>query len=314
MPDIYTFINNGNQCYFITALQLFLSSDLFKIVVNSSKSTNSTILCLKDIINSNIVHSNEIYNFHSTHNPYLLKQSLGLVNDFFKTMEQQDTWECFLNLLEEFSKLTTTEYVRPKLVYHSDTDPELYKKYIKCLFDHDSKNKKSYINEIFLGCYEITKVCVGCRHKETDFEIFFNIDIVPIDGMSVLNCISKYFETEKVERNCEKCHDNRCGSYKKLSFMKFPKTLILCIRRYDKTHFNAKVNVDKSFSIRRNDRSFLYTLNTIVHHTGRDIDSGHYYITKDDLFINDSNVSKIQQDSILKNSDTAYILTYDLAD
>ena len=320
MKDIYLFINEGNLCYFITALQILVTNNIFKTVVNTypvyhGNKSNKIILLTKQIINSDIKHTIGNYNIHATINPKELKYEFSLLNNFFSTNEQQDTQECLLLLIEEYSKIFSHDYKRKLHSYFKHYTTDQVSKYNNVLKLYDEKTSKSFISEMFLGLFLNIKQCtnIECKFQDYNFEVFLNIILVPKQKYSVVQCIQDYLKTEQVVLNCEKCHNNKF--VKKTSFITMPYILSVFIKRYDEHTFNTRIEINSNFTVPINGTYFKYRLKMIVNHLGHNINSGHYNIDIDNIYKIDNNrIIKINNDNndniIISN--TAYIVIYEL--
>ncbi len=311
--DIYFFLNTGNDCYLISALQVLLLNNTFKQFINNNElgSQGPIIDITRNIINNQIIHEIQNYKFHRISNIHSLKYELSLKNNFFKNYGQQDSQECLLYLIEEYAKIIKNNYTRQRLDYHEKYyNKQDLLKYDKYLEKYDQVYGKSIINEIFIGTYNILKKCNKCSKDTSDFEPFFNIDVIPQKSCILSQCILDYFNIEEVELTCEVCKHNT--HKKKVSIMTFPNTLMIFIKRYNLETFNAEVMIDQELKITSNDKKFTYKLNSVVHHIGNNMNGGHYYISHNDFLINDDKFNHIDRFKMLSNSKSAYIVIYDL--
>ncbi len=308
--DIYLFENSGNNCYFIVAIHAIIDMLQVKKILDTSSVITNTFT---NIINSPIVKVSEGYNIHQLANIEEFKKGLAMSNKFFVSHEQQDSSECFLQILDQFTKENTIKsyrgiYDTPKR--YKDLPENIFNKSLIHLKDYDKKHGYSPVSELYLGQYIFKKTCLNCNDITYSFEEFVNIDLVP-NNTSLTACISEYFKIERVELECDKCHYAYVD--RKINIFKYPNILVICIKRFDDNTYNSSVDITNKLAIKNNDQIIKYSLRLIIHHIGNS-NSGHYYVTlhhgDDYVIINDGHVSKSKNTDFTKS---AYMIFYEIA-
>jgi len=301
--DIYLFENNGNNCYFIVAIHAIIDLIQVKALLDNSSVISNTFM---NIIYSPVVKTTEGCIIHQLANIDEFKKGLAASNNFFVGHDQQDASECFLHILDQFTKENKKKSYRG--LY--DTPKNIVTKSLIHLKDYDKKHGYSPISELYLGQYIFRKICPNCNDTTHSFEEFITVDIVP-NNTSLTNCLFEYFKQERVELKCDKCHYDYMD--RKMNIMKYPNILVICIKRFDENTYNSSVEITNKIAIRNNDNIVKYKLRLIIHHIGNN-HSGHYYVTLHDndsyVIINDAHVSKSKNVDFSKS---AYMVFYEIA-
>lgn len=315
------FYNNGNSCYFNTALQALLSCNEFCECIEASLYKEQGTLRFMDIFNEIIQnkHNPKIY----VYNPILLRRVLSHQNSYFKSPQQQDCHECLIkiiDILHEFLKDDTSHSQNimgdNKRILNKGDGIKADKEW------SNSLNQVSFMNTLFSGQLKSTLECTSCESKRDTFELFNQLSLTlpqtNKNEIDIIECFNYYFRTETLyDIECNKCK-NRTLTLKKLSVWRFPRILILHLNRYiGYGNTNPKNNSVVDFSpyliFKNNGNSLTYTLKCIVNHHGNNPNNGHYncIVSSDKhewLYIDDSSISKYPKESIVSNK--VYMLIY----
>ncbi len=141
---------------------------------------------------------------------------------------------------------------------------------------------------------------------------------------SLLQCLEHFCSPEQLTGDnkyyCEKCR-SRNNSTKILTFQKFPRILVVHLKRFDNRQRKIKkfVRYEKSlpmgkYTNSRKKEKIEYRLSSVLIHEGSSIYSGHYfcYLRVDDdnwYCFNDQRVFPVEESLVMKQ--TPYILFYE---
>lgn len=322
-------VNLGNKCFMISVLQClfstlkltdyflsrqFLEDDPDK--TNSKKKEYYIILSYVQLL-INVWESNQLLK------PKSFTENLSkFVNKYF-TLEQQDSHECLLYILDLMHKGLSYEIeveINGNIKTHTDL---LMRKSLESWQKFYEKSY-SYITELFNGLTHNNIKCNSCNLSDDIFEPFncFSIDI-PNNTDSLTNCLNNYFkDTDSINGwNCEKCKNSGCNKNTKI--WSLPNYLIIQLKRF--TNNGQKNNNYIEFPIENlnltpyisNDKNdpnnYIYSLYAVNYHSGS-LNSGHYWSSCKNLdenwyLFNDGNVNKINNVTEILTKD-AYILFY----
>jgi ubiquitin C-terminal hydrolase len=184
-------------------------------------------------------------------------------------------------------------------------------KKIDTLHENNLINKHSFIDEYFTGVYKTNIKCVNCDYKNTQKDMFRDIGI-DLKCPNILQCIAQSFDKEKIDVNCEKC--GTLNLIKQTYIYKYPKILIMHIKRYSSDNFGNITKINNEFSINFGIKiqDNIYELISIIHHHGNSPNKGHYTvdINKNGIWykLNDNVSHIIDRENI--DSRSIYILIY----
>ncbi|KAL5019637.1 hypothetical protein ScPMuIL_002529 [Solemya velum] len=247
----------------------------------------------------------------------------------FMGYSQQDAQEFLRYLLEGLHEDVNKITRKPKMVvldddqFNSDNEQscEYWKNYLK--FDN------SRIVEIFVGQLKsVLKFC-DCDHRSVTFDPFWDLSLPIPKGRSEVNitdCISHFMKEEALDDKptCTKCKERRACT-KGFSIQKFPRILVLHLKRFSQERYSRKISTHVEFPVTNLDMSefaaegvsqpAIYNLYAVSNHSGG-THSGHYtayckhpFLSDWNLF-NDTRVSRVQSNQV--TSAEAYVLFYEL--
>ncbi|MCQ2821437.1 MAG: hypothetical protein MJ252_29605 [archaeon] len=191
--------------------------------------------------------------------------------------------------------------------------------------------KKNYIDKIFQGEMISSITCGKCKNISTCKENFIDISLDVMDSNNIYSSFAKYCEIEQLEGEnqyyCEICKEKR-DSVKQLLFRKFPKILILHLKRFDNKQrkITKKIDFEREINLKdfyyhpegKERRKYIFRLKAVLLHQGNSIYSGHYFsyvnVTgqEDWYCFNDTIVKRI--DPSLVYDSKPYILFYEKLD
>ncbi|KAL0281132.1 UNVERIFIED_CONTAM: hypothetical protein PYX00_002217 [Menopon gallinae] len=250
----------------------------------------------------------------------------------FMGYSQQDAQEFLRYLLEGLHEDVNRITVKPKPITTDIDDTlsdnhkaaEAWKRYLRM---DDSK-----VVDIFVGQLKSTLQCTVCGHCSVTFDPFWDLSL-PMPNrngqLRLSSCLDAFTKEEVLDGDekptCSKCKTRRKCT-KSFSIQKFPKILVLHLKRFSPTErYRGKLSVMVEFPLTNLDLSpyasnkvqcCTYNLYAISNHSGTAY-SGHYTAyckhpyTGNWHEYNDSGVSSLSSRSVV--SGEAYVLFYELA-
>jgi ubiquitin C-terminal hydrolase len=178
--------------------------------------------------------------------PYAFKKSIGIKNNIWNELNQQDSQEFLVFLLshlqEEIGKNYEILYGNHNFILNYDDNnisniPDI-QSIIACYAEIKYKSKEySILSQLFDGLIEITNSCMCCNAKSYMYESFLTLSLsIPHSNiLTIYDCFDEFIKQEQLDENnmfnCDFCGlKNR--SYKKTLFWRTPKILILHLKRF----------------------------------------------------------------------------------
>ena len=174
--------------------------------------------------------------------------------------------------------------------------------------------------------YHLTEECNECKKtkiRETNVGQSIVLDIENVDSVSLQTLINNFFTSETYTRTCNLCKKDTEHTMKGKTITKFPRTLIILIRRYQvhhigtrnvvskKLHNNIHVSPELTLS-NQNNFEVNYQFKSAVCHHGDSTSAGHYnsVVRHNSEYIccDDKNISVVDSDYTIS---TAYLVIYD---
>lgn len=324
-------VNLGNKCYMNSILQcLFHTLKLTDYILSTdykndlNKRNNEQY-----VLHSYITLVNHVWDSNQLIKPKTFIENLSKFHKKYYSLNQQDSHECLLYILEILHKALSYEIeIEIKGDVKNDTD-SLMKKSLETwgkFYERDY----SFIIELFNGNLMNTIKCTHCDFSEQIFEPYNNFSISIQDThSSLIDCLDYHFDNEhRIDSwKCDKCNNNGCN--KSSIIWTFPNYVIINLKRF-KLENNEMVknknlitfplknlNLTKYISKEKNDtNNYIYDLYAINYHIG-ELNNGHYWSACKNLDnewynFNDGNVSKYNESNLESQLITkdAYILFY----
>lgn len=292
LNKIYGFINNGNNCYLNSSLQLLTRvSDLKEKILNFNE-TNKDFTTNGQLT---IEFKNILYQIESDEkekkiiSPDKLKRVMATIDERYYQNHQEDSNEFisfFLNTL--LSETANKNKVIDKMEVYDKGDQEAFNRFFKKFY---IKNGYSFILELFYGIIKTEKKCKSCRLSNFIKFSSFNILDLPIYSLAKSNnnktlnlkeILNNYLlENKSNGFTCIHCKDNNI--YTNTTIYSLPKYLIIFFGRIvenqylyneikypEEFDFNEYTN--NAIKIKTN---YKYKLECVIEHSGGAY-SGHY--------------------------------------
>ncbi|XP_006152374.1 ubiquitin carboxyl-terminal hydrolase 2 isoform X2 [Tupaia chinensis] len=250
----------------------------------------------------------------------------------FVGYNQQDAQEFLRFLLDglhnEVNRVTARPKPSPENLDHLPDDEKGRQMWRRYLEREDSR-----IGDLFVGQLKSSLTCTDCGFCSTVFDPFWDLSL-PIakrgyPEVTLMDCM-RLFTKEDVLDGDEKPTCCRCRArkrcIKKFSIQRFPKILVLHLKRFSESRIRtSKLTTFVNFPLRdldlrefasENTNHAVYNLYAVSNHSGTTM-GGHYTaycrspVTGEWHTFNDSSVSPMSSSQV-RTSD-AYLLFYELA-
>ena len=327
-------INLGNKCFLNSIIQClsnslkltdYILSAQFKDDFDSKTHKNEHYL-----LNSYVLLINHIWDTNQIIKPKSIIENLGKFHRKYFTLQQQDSHECLLYILDLLHRSLSYEIevdIKGEVITRNDA---LMKKSLET-WKHFYEKEYSFIIETFYGNLINNIKCTHCDFSEEIFEPYNNLSLsLPNSSSSLKECLNDYFQNDHVidTWTCEKCKENGCNKSSILWTM--PNYVIINLKRFKQDssgtlnkntnmiHFPLKdLNLTEYISKEKGDpNNYIYDLYAINYHGG-DLGGGHYWSSCKNLDgnwynFNDGNVSRYNPSGLESQLITkdAYILFY----
>lgn len=322
------FRNLGNTCFMNSILQCLVRLPPFrdamlniekKDICRSSKLNGNLALAFKALVQE-IRNSN---NF-SAIAPYDVKTQIGHHSRQFRGYDQQDSAEFFRCILEGLNIDLNRIHVKPEYQEMTGNTNENSKNIASRWWNYSLSRDDSLVTDFFQGQQISVITCRECGYGSVSCDSFLCLNLPSpesyLRATTLEQCLNLYFKESVLSSyRCEKCK-RKDGCKQKISISKFPRILVLQIKRFHVDGFRKeRLNTDISYTEELNMNGYkdfdngdapVYSLYGISHHIGS-LYSGHYISDcKDEgrwYCFDDSRVSSIDTPC---RSSTAYLLFY----
>ena len=247
MEGIIGLKNRGNTCYLNTSIQClshltllteyFLSNKYINDLNNRCNETNG-------IKTNDIIISKEyaklikaIWTSNCSIEPRSFHELIQKSDNKFEGYEQQDSQELLVLILDNLHEGLKYDV---EITYSGKVENTLDKLVIESIkrWKVDLNNKYSIIAELFFGQFINKVISLESKNKDKieivskKFEMF-NMLIIPVEGSTLYESLSKHFEKETLEspfyNEKTKKYINCC---REIKLMRIPKYLIIILKRY----------------------------------------------------------------------------------
>nr|XP_009858247.1 ubiquitin carboxyl-terminal hydrolase 2 isoform X1 [Ciona intestinalis] len=269
-----------------------------------------------------------------SHSPNNFKSKIQKFSPRFMGYEQQDCQEFLRFLLEGLHEDINRVRIKSKepLRELSHLSPQ---EKARATWSWYTTKDDSFIFDLFVGQLESSLECQECRHTSLTYDPFWDLSL-PIskkmysnEVTTITDCLDNFTREETLDKDekpiCERCKVRRTMT-KKLSIHKFPKVLVLHLKRFNEgSRYRQKLNNLVKFPVTSlNLRNFAsktregnlpptYDLYAVSNHCGSCY-GGHYtaycYNSSSHAWLeyNDSSVNPISDGDVCTKE--AYVLFY----
>ena len=235
----------------------------------------------------------------------LLKQMVQISKDRdlsfgFSSFRQNDIQELLIFLLDNLHESSNKKtFLKSK----KRTKSELHWNKF-CTDDY------SIVTDLFYGQISSNIIDINTNKvKSTTYQpiCFFSLPIPDQDDVTIYDCLNSYLKIEELTGD-NKWFNDKTSDYeeakKKISIIKYPKILILCLNRFNNNNDKINTFVDVQEYLELEDKHH-YELYGICNHMGGS-GGGHYtaYCKNNENWykFNDNVVTKINDDNIISSS------------
>ncbi|KAM3616387.1 uncharacterized protein V6R79_017050 [Siganus canaliculatus] len=249
----------------------------------------------------------------------------------FVGYNQQDAQEFLRFLLDGMHNEVNRVTIRPRSTVedfdHLPDEEKGKKMWSKYLEREDSK-----IVDLFVGQLKSSLTCSHCGFCSTVFDPFWDLSL-PIakkgyGEVSLMDCMRLFTKEDVLDGDekptCYRCKTRRRCT-KKFTVQKFPKILVLHLKRFSEARRTSKLSTFVNFPLKdldlrefasENSINAVYNLYAVSNHSGTTM-GGHYTAycrnpTSGEWYtFNDSRVTPVSSSQV--QSSDAYVLFYELA-
>ncbi|XP_076968778.1 LOW QUALITY PROTEIN: ubiquitin carboxyl-terminal hydrolase 2 [Tamandua tetradactyla] len=329
--------NLGNTCFMNSVLQCLSNTRelrdycLQRLYVRDLSHSSSTHTALMEEF-AKLIQTIWTSSPNDVVSPSEFKTQIQRYAPRFVGYNQQDAQEFLRFLLDGLHNEVNRVTVRPKShsenLDHLPDDEKGRQMWRKYLEREDSR-----IGDLFVGQLKSSLTCTDCGYCSTVFDPFWDLSL-PIakrgyPEVTLMDCM-RLFTKEDVLDGDEKPTCCRCRArkrcIKKFSIQRFPKILVLHLKRFSESRIRtSKLTTFVNFPLRdldlrefasENTNHAVYNLYAVSNHSGTTM-GGHYTaycrspVTGEWHTFNDSSVSPMSSSQV-RTSD-AYLLFYELA-
>ncbi|XP_062138540.1 ubiquitin carboxyl-terminal hydrolase Usp2 isoform X4 [Drosophila sulfurigaster albostrigata] len=325
--------NIGNTCFMSSVIQcLSHTTELTRFLRQYHTSARSTRSTSKDeqILYefAKLIQEMWTTNVNSV-TPMGLKLAFSTKHRMYSDCSQQDAQEFLRFFLDSLhSALNTGTKGEPLNIDDNLSD----NKKADLTWEWYSRNENSLIRDLFVGQLKSTLKCTSCSNTSVTFDPFWDLSVpLPSSSRCKLDaCLDLFIREEVLDGDemptCSKCKTRRKCT-KSLTIQRFPKYLVIHLKRFSETRWSKLSNMvefptgDRELNMASygaNPNSNVhYSLYAISNHMGSTV-GGHYVAickhpdSRKWHEFNDNIVSDALSESCLV-SPSAYILFYERA-
>ncbi|XP_032800282.2 ubiquitin carboxyl-terminal hydrolase 2-like isoform X2 [Petromyzon marinus] len=268
-----------------------------------------------------------------TVSPQAFKTQIQKYAPRFMGYNQQDAQEFLRFLLDGLHGEVNRVLSRPRQPISDDLDSYSDDEKAKRMWKRYLEKENSKIVDLFVGQLKSSLKCSTCDFCSTTFDPFWDLSL-PISqsyDCSLVDCIRLFTKEEVLDGDerptCSRCKARRKCT-KKFTIQKFPKILVLHLKRFSESsrrYQTSKLSTFVDFPLRDLDLgnfaadknvSAVYNLYAVANHSGTTM-GGHYIAygrppgSSEWYCYNDSRVTPLSIGQV--RSSEAYVLFYELS-
>jgi len=287
----YGFINNGNNCYLNSSLQLLtrineLKEGILNYQDNEIKKDNDTKGQLFVEFKKMVKQIENPKNDNLLINPGKLKHIMGNINEIYNRNSQEDSNEFISNFISGLFKETinkdNSKFVQ-KLDINNEMDKNAYENFYKRFY---IKKGYSFLIDIFYGIFKTINYCKACDHTISIKFNAYNMFELPLyklakkyknKTLDLKEILKEYRELKPLKYECDICKNNS-KVYTKIFLYTLPKYLILSfIRNVDNEYYYNNIKYEETLDIKNDydNNIYYYSLECVIEHLG-EANHGHY--------------------------------------
>lgn len=302
-----TFINNGNDCYLISALQVLLNAYPFTNIF--AEDTEQEHIIMKGF--RTLCHRNELTGV--AYFKKALSEFDSEAEEIFGNTDQQDSYMALMKILDIIHHYTKEKV--PNYENYGIINTRIKKESFEKWKEDGNVLGMSAVTTYFTGQFRTQTKCGQCGNLQNSFERFESITL-SLTGESVTECLSNFISPEFVEDYmCDNCKNK--GVTRITTLWKFPLLLIINIVRTRHTKFGAikigsLLTMDKSIKIKSSANIYKYVLQSVIYHYGGATGSGHYTVdlNKDGIWYSVNDESVVRLKGLAESSKNCFLLVY----
>lgn len=307
-------VNLGNTCFMASIIQCISNTISLTDYFLSNEYITDTRVSNDHVLISFIHLLQHMWETNQVLKPSTFVRKMSKIHDKYFTLEQQDSHEFLLYLLEIIHLASRYKIdIIENTIQKNDLQERLYHMSIDA-WKKTFNNTYSIITKTFYGSFLNTRTCKSCNDTNYTFELN-NCTSIPIYE-TIHDSLDSFFNPIALDNIvCEKCKGKEIIG--KVDFWSSPNYLVFHLK---KTPENANITfpiMDLDLTryhsdIKCDTNKYIYDLYAVNYHRGS-MSNGHYWSACKNLDgkwykYNDANTSRIKEESIV--SKDAYLLFY----
>lgn len=266
-------------------------------------------------------------------NPSELKYAFSSKHRMYSGSAQQDAQEFLRFFIDSLHCGLNTCVKREPMPKEIEDDDLPNRNKSAMMWDWYSRVENSVIKDLFVGMLRSTLRCSACNNASVTFDPFWDLSL-PLPSTNsrgkLLDCMDEFVREEVMDGldqvYCSKCKARRKCT-KSMAIERFPKYLVIHLKRFSETRWSKLTNViefptgERELNLQQyasedHQGPVNYSLYGISNHMGSTA-GGHYIavckhpISKEWNEFNDNFVSETSERSLVTSS--AYVLFYERA-
>lgn len=298
-PSFYCYMNSCLQMILgITDLSGYISDEKYKSQI---KGESRFWKSMAEVVQGQTRHLN-----------YLTPKGLRQISTkCFDPTQQHDSHEFMRFLLSGMQDEVNLTPPKKEVTFQNPDSAWIYYR----------QSNISIVDDLLAGQLVSTVICGHCRHASNAYDPFLDLSftIIPEKTKTLADCLTVFQSEEELDSyKCEKCK-KEARAKKRLSIHRFPKNLVINLKRFQTYPKKKKLKDQISYPIfdwkitsDYNKEVNSYSLLGVIVHDGP-IDSGHYvcYSKRGDewYLCDDESISKVDEEEVV--SKQAYVLLYE---
>ena len=279
-------INNGNNCYINSVLQILKNIPKFTYSLSSLKNIEDKFLSsLKELL-INLCKSDS-----SSISLKEFKTYLGFENKQFEGNNQYDSTIFYISLLNIINKkLNNKNKSKIKRLDMNQYKNKTYEEQFKIWKEHYLLKNTTFSYDLFYIFFSNEIMCKNCNDSKIIFQStnYLDFPIVTEKGVveTLEECFLNYQEEKELEDECSQCHSNKISQ--RFTLYELPPVLVINLKRVGEksAYFNdikIPFQLDMNKLIKKIKNNSIYELRGLIKHSG-DENSGHNFAFCKNMF------------------------------